>query len=629
MASTGKLGALVVIIAIVGTILGGTALGSEEVTRTTTDYSYVTDISGLFDYSDREIYVDYEPSKNLTGFSEYDQNYTTGIDYTPSSSMSSYPVQQEQTAYTGTVSATGSSTSRFILQCKLYPDQGTGNAAFYYTVNQPYVVALTDVFSSVLSNSYLDRMEISAGSYADFGPVIIRNSDILVSPNNSSWTYAQWYPTLYNITKYVFDSSTQIFQAISSTGAVAWETNIEEVRVVFGGTVNNSTITPTKSTLSRAFSYTYYEKVTPIYLDPTKGVAVSTEDTVTWKNGYSNSRVSLVFISPQDDEYNSYSSAFWIYNDGGLIENNLMDGAYFKVESSYDVMIVTYSKVKIHAQTLGIYSTVSTQEYTFNKWSGVKITLDCSDYTYTITPVGPVSGQSWPQFQDYVEYPSLSKSGVLPLDPIKITQIQFTSPDIDHNLRFIITDTRVFMDTYINVIYNETFNLDSYYDSQVMPYPKIDLKSFAMYGKSITINNRAFPVTDGHVTVTDIDGRERNVLLDNVSVIFRSATDTHVYINFKNDNVLVDLGTQASRSISFSGAWYLSADLYSGEEKTVTGYEFNPLQWAFEDNNVAILFYLGLLALCSIVAARYGGGLGWGDIILISCSGIVGFLLLV
>lgn len=124
MASSGKLGALVVIIAIVGTILGGTALGADEVTRTSTDYSYVTDISGLFPYSDEPMYSEYNPSSNLTGFYTGTNEYTSGIDYTAATSLSSYPIKQQQPVYSGSQTLSKSSTSQIIIQCKVYPDAG-------------------------------------------------------------------------------------------------------------------------------------------------------------------------------------------------------------------------------------------------------------------------------------------------------------------------------------------------------------------------------------------------------------------------------------------------------------------------------------------------------------------------
>lgn len=610
------MGALVVIIAIVGTILGGTALGADEVTRTTTDYSYVTDISGLFEYSDQRLYVDYEPSSNLTGFHKYGLDYTSGITYDAASSLSNYPIKQQQTPSSGTLTLSASSTSRFILQCKLYPDQGDGTAAFYYTVNQPYVQSMTDALSGVIGSAYnLDRIEITAKSYTDLGPVVVRASDILQSPNNPSWTYCKWYPTLENVTSYVFEDSTQIFKAISSDGTVSWQANIDDVRVIWGGTVNNATISPSSSTLSDSLSYKLYEKVTPIYLDPTKGVGLDGNVAI-WQNGYTNQKVSLMFIFSDDTSVISFNAS----RDGSTDGYNFWE---------YDLM---YTTSGVHLQIYkakyyvngSIQSSVSVTSKDFDGFSAIRADIDVTTNSVNFIPIGPAQGQSTVTFTSYVEYPSLSYS----YDRINAYTNSIYFNGYGDGIRFVVKDTSVFMDTYINVIFNETFNLNTYYPQSSTPYPRIDLKSFAIYGSGISINNSYYPVTDGYITVTDTNDRERNLLLDNVSIIYKTATDENVYLKFNNDNVLVNLGSQVNRSITFYGMWYMAADLYSGEKKITTGYEFNPLQWAFSDNNVAIIFYLGLLALCSIIAARYSS-MGWADIILVSCAGIVGFLLLV
>lgn len=625
MTKSGKLGALVVIIAIVGTILGGTALGADEVTRTTTDYSYVTDISGLFPYSDQPIYSDYDPASNLTGFYTGTNDYTSGINYTAATSLSNYPIKQDQPVFNGSQTLSKSSTSQIIIQCKVYPDAGEGNAAFYYTVNQPYMMSLSEALSSVFSISNLSKLTFSVGSYTDFGPVIARSSDLIQSPNNPSWSYIKWYPTLYNVSSYEFDATTQAFKALDASGTVVWQSNLENIIVMWGGTVNNNTTGISKTTLSNTISYKFTKTITPIYLDPAYGVSIQAGDKVSWKNGYTNSKVSLMFIGPQDDT-KEYKTQFWAYNYAGTIINGMMYGSMFTVESFYDEILVTYSMIQVNETTHNIVNVLSNKEIYFTNWNSVRIDLDCDNNLYTITPIGPAVGQTWPTFQDYVEYPSLSVSNRAVIWPSMIKEILFQTDT--QSLDFVIKDTSVFMDTYINVIYNKSFYTSDYFPD--VAYPRVDIKSVAMCGSSIGINGKIFGnLSDGYIDVVDVDGRERTLLFDNIQIIFGTEADNHAYLIFKNDNVKVDLGTITSNKgyFYFGGAWYLAADLYEGKTVTTTGYEFNPLQWAF-DSNTAILFYLGLLALCSIIGARYSN-FGWADIILVSCAGIVGFLILV
>lgn len=625
MASSGKAGALVVIIAIVGTILGGTALGSEEVSRTTMDYSFVSDVSGLYDYSDQPIYTQYNPSTNLTGFYRPGYNYTSGINFDAASSLSSYPIKQEQTPTTGTITLSASSTERFILQCKEYPYNDDSNAAFYYTVNQPYVQPFKTFLSGMIGSVDLDRIEIKAAKYTDFGPVIVRASAISQSPNNPSWTYCTWYPTLYNIDSYVFENSTQAFRALDSSGTVVWSANIEDIRVIWGGTVNNNTTGITASTLSNTMSYSLYEKLAPIYLDPTKGVEIQAGiGNVQWKNGYSNDSMSLFFIKDPTDSNYLYISiktdAFESYNSLRLRVNTNSQG--------YGYLVELY-KANINWDTGGINSSSWITSYVFNTdLPGLIVTIDAAKDQIRMTPAGPPTGSDKISFQNYQVYEAMSKTfdikTLLSIDVPDVTSLWFITAS---TLRFTVIDTSVFMDTYINVIYDQTFDISEYFPNNDMYYKRLDLKSFAIYGDSMEINKKLFSgLNDGYIDIVDVTGKSKTLLLDNISLF--NGTDNHLYLLFNNDGTLVDLDVFQYWNIIFEGAWYMSTDLYSGKQITTSGYEFSPMQWAFENNNVAIIFYLGLLAFCSIVAARYTN-FGWGDIILVSCAGIVGFLLLV
>lgn len=69
MSKKGLLGVLVVTLAISATILIGFALNVEQGTETRTDYDLVTDVTGLFEFSDQPQYIDYTPPSNYNGYS--------------------------------------------------------------------------------------------------------------------------------------------------------------------------------------------------------------------------------------------------------------------------------------------------------------------------------------------------------------------------------------------------------------------------------------------------------------------------------------------------------------------------------------------------------------------------------
>ena len=65
---SGKLGALIIVITLLTTVLAGycTNVTAEEIE--VIDYEYVTDVSGLFDYTETPQYINYNPSTNITGY---------------------------------------------------------------------------------------------------------------------------------------------------------------------------------------------------------------------------------------------------------------------------------------------------------------------------------------------------------------------------------------------------------------------------------------------------------------------------------------------------------------------------------------------------------------------------------
>lgn len=65
---SGKLGALIIVITLLTTVLAGycTNVTAEEIE--VVDYEYVTDVSGLFDYTETPQYINYNPSTNVTGY---------------------------------------------------------------------------------------------------------------------------------------------------------------------------------------------------------------------------------------------------------------------------------------------------------------------------------------------------------------------------------------------------------------------------------------------------------------------------------------------------------------------------------------------------------------------------------
>lgn len=65
---TGYIGALIVVIALMGSILAGYALNINGQSTVVNEYENVTDVSGLYSHTDQKTYIDYNPASNYIGY---------------------------------------------------------------------------------------------------------------------------------------------------------------------------------------------------------------------------------------------------------------------------------------------------------------------------------------------------------------------------------------------------------------------------------------------------------------------------------------------------------------------------------------------------------------------------------
>ena len=111
----GYLGACIVILGIIITIVSSYALSIEISDEEVTKYSYVTDLNGLFDSQQSPTYIEYSPSTNYTGYYTdqsivFDGKMTFGgVDYNPSELPNAYRLNLMPENYdTGTLNLSGS-----------------------------------------------------------------------------------------------------------------------------------------------------------------------------------------------------------------------------------------------------------------------------------------------------------------------------------------------------------------------------------------------------------------------------------------------------------------------------------------------------------------------------------------
>ena len=116
----GYLGACIVILGIIITIVSSYALSVEISDEEVTKYSYVTDLNGLFDTEQSPTYIEYSPSTNYTGYYTDasivgTQKYVDGITYEVSGQPNAYRLNVMPLNYdSGTLSSIPSTGSVFL-----------------------------------------------------------------------------------------------------------------------------------------------------------------------------------------------------------------------------------------------------------------------------------------------------------------------------------------------------------------------------------------------------------------------------------------------------------------------------------------------------------------------------------
>ena len=351
-----------------------------------------------------------------------------------------------------------------------------------------------------------------------------------------------------------------------------------------------------------------------------------------WSNNMVNGAVTFVFNWPSEDtEIHNMSMSLWsgtvnndfttTWTDTGYVLN--ISASYPTTNFAFDLQL-NGTSVKMDTVTVG-------------KWATYELIIDASNGKVIMTPTAT--------FSDFMNYTTLDSQRTIVFDfsdIVKNTAIQV----IDHedtgagdHVRFSVTNTSVFLNTYGVVMNNPTINLYNHFPQ----YSKLraNFYGFALYGSSLTVNNTTYQVQDGTVTVSyatlgdgtrvlpslapDKPVETRTLALNNVSVTWDGS---HCYLTFESDRFTIDLGTyqQGNELVSFAGLWYFTSVLY--EPSTTTAKELGPwkmfpdLSW-----NQMLIIFLGVLVL--IGAALYIRLEGsFIDLLLIGGAAVTAFILI-
>lgn len=618
------LGVCISVLAIMGMILSGFVLSVDQYDRTVTGYEYVTDISGLFDYSDQPTFIDYNPSANWTGFYTSDPDITDGINFTGRSEpANSYPINQENTQL--------AEKSMDLSQQDLPAANPPGNLSGPYDTvkisddtTSPNTGDLTAHIGWPRVATVASVLEKASG-LGDYNVVRIDlNGDVIGAPSSSWKVYsipvgnlghrADYcilpYSGAFNVSYLMVDAESNIVRGFTSANVQVFQSTTTQTTLSFNQASTETGFPQTDylngaMQLGTEIGLTSYSTPTPIYMDISQGVSLSSSS-VTWANGYNNGGIDILFRAPSGSTTYSNTFSIPLLNIDGTSTGQTMT-LTVNVPATGNVSVTLSSGSESDTASLG-------------SWRNFMVSLDFVNGTYEAIPVT--------DFVSFTTYSVLEGSGQS-LD-VDVSQrcIDTMNLSAGRSLTFGIVQTSTFLNTYDAVMVDPSLNISDYFTE--LADIRLNFFSFALYGDSITINGETYEVDrNAQINVPDTSRDEpvdRWLTLTNIYITFEGA---NTYLTFVNDGLTIDLGSTTTTEISMDGIWYFTTGLYEGYETTVTVYEWDYRSFIF-DGNTAIAVFLGLLALGTIVGSRMvRGGMSPLDFVVVGFAALCAFVLMV
>lgn len=630
--ANGMFGACICVIALLGTAIGGYVLNVEEDTREVTKFDYIADVSGLFSYSDAPEYIAYNPSTNYVGYE------VGSVEYTPTPYANNYRYTiANGSASTESLTVTNSSdypgdygefefgeseqgyvqspSVRFLWDgainfgttTTLYGNQSN---AIVRSIGSPIEDAKVHI--TQLSN-IIDDLTDNLDAYEKIDMTVTQNSTYPVLFYTGSWSvtevdaydgYFNAYYTRMNESnampdRLVMDVASYLTTAYRD-GTIIWQATADNVGVLawYSNQINGYS---SPVTCSATLTATLTENSTYGYMNPNAGVKV-TSSGGTWSNGYENGVIDLK-ISKNGDANRTqglrlvvggWESTFYLYSDGDF---------------------------EIHEGAVGDYSNWTVHE--IGKWLAVQLHIDALSGNITLTPTNDVDLTRTTGTTSYsIMLENVLNGGTINTIGVYSPWVSGTNP----SLKFQITDTMVFLNTYNTVMIDPVLNIIDYFP-QYEDY-RLNFYSFALLGDSITINGRTMAVNkdNGTVTFEDNDGYPHTKKLENFYITFNEGRTS---LSFVNDGTVYDLGKTTTTTVSFGGMWFFVTGLYETKTGIETFWNWG-LNGTFQANaGECLIIFLGIIGVGIIAYLVWGKGrMGWLDWLVIAFAVFIGSSLL-
>lgn len=428
----------------------------------------------------------------------------------------------------------------------------------------PYITTMNYILARWgLSPDKEYRIELTHSDYPVFMNPIDSNAWVESGRGDGSDPYVNYYYQSTDIVdRLVYDHGTLIgYKKVGSTYVQLWTTTPDNVWVAWKYATLDS----------NGVDYAIVNNLAPV--NTTASITEVNGDSVgvTWSNGYRNDEITISI-----QRYNTN----WNYL-------TIQAGA---------------SSVGITSNPSG-YITIRTdngdtvQDISLGIWKNIQLTIRAVDGSLVITPLTSLSFTA----------PSPTNGASQTIDgwydggPIE--SLRFSTGG--QSLRWQITSTSVFLDTFNSVMNNPTIDINDYFPD--LEDYRLNFYSFAIYGDGMTINNVPMTVNRNNGTVTwtsTVDGAQRTNTrpLQNIYVT-KSPVDgvDHTFLTFVNQNATYDLGATVTDTVTFSGLWFFTTGLYDAVLTIEDYYDWNITGGWNITTGQALVIFLGLLIAGAMV----------------------------
>lgn len=429
------------------------------------------------------------------------------------------------------------------------------------------------------------------------GQMQILGPDNYVLQTIDVWTYNAVMNDNNIPSKLVYDTETEIVTAYRGNNIV-WTSLANNICVVYDYDVRSSnsgwSIHATDAIVtmnSIGIPFPIYK-----YMNPEKGVTLRTASTV-WSNEYYNNKIDITVCRDRTSWPNA------------SVPNDLtihVDTASITITSQNNNLSVSIVKYDGTTETKNL-----------GTWNACQVEIIANSGTISVTPLSGLVSYTSP-----VAINNTTTTWNDWYNGGEITEMILSTNS--NSMRFSVTNTDVFLNTYGAVMQDPSVNVNSHFPD--LEEWRLNFYSFALVGDSITVNNIVCPINDETQEITVDNGYES--ISGELNNIYVTKADGHMYFTFANSGNVLDLGETVNDVVSFSGLWYFTTGLYEGIDGVENYYDWN-LDGTFHMSMTQMmLFFVGLLIAGIIICKAFIKlEIGLLNTIIIISAGIIALII--